>query len=105
MPRAGRKRDATFQWNHALTFSFDSTKSGGPVWPATESDGRTSTAGAMPEGARLQPAPQSLGRSQGVEVDPVSGVASRAVGGDHAVAGAEVEAAQTRGILPAKNSV
>jgi hypothetical protein len=40
--------------NHALIFSYPSTKAGGPVSPATESDGRTTTAGAIPEGARLQ---------------------------------------------------
>lgn len=42
------------QINHALVFSFPSTKSGGPVPSATESDGQTSSTGAIPEGARLQ---------------------------------------------------
>jgi hypothetical protein len=42
------------QINHALIFSFPSTKSGGPVASATESDGQTSSTGAIPEGARLQ---------------------------------------------------
>ena len=43
--------------NHALIFSYDHTKSGGPVWPATESDGTTDDAWAIPEGAlvRLNP--------------------------------------------------
>jgi hypothetical protein len=39
---------------HALLFSFLTTKAGGPVAPATESDGWSSDAGAIPEGARLQ---------------------------------------------------
>jgi hypothetical protein len=39
---------------HALMFSYGATKAGGPVSPATESDGRTSTSSAIPEGARLQ---------------------------------------------------
>lgn len=46
---------------HALVFSYDFTKAGGPVFPATDSDGRTSTEGArppgtlpIPEGARVQ---------------------------------------------------
>lgn len=43
--------------NHALIFSYDHTKAGGPVWPATESDGTTDDAWAIPEGAlvRLNP--------------------------------------------------
>ena len=43
--------------NHALIFSFDHTKSGGPVSPATESDGTESGNDAIPEGAlvRLNP--------------------------------------------------
>lgn len=40
--------------NHALFFAFPSTKAGGPVAPATSSDGRSTVAGAIPEGARLQ---------------------------------------------------
>ena len=40
--------------NHALVFSYNYTKSGGPVSPASESDGRTTTAGAIPEGGRVQ---------------------------------------------------
>jgi hypothetical protein len=40
--------------NHALVFSFPTTKAGGPVLPATESDGQSSAAGAIPEGAHLQ---------------------------------------------------
>jgi hypothetical protein len=39
---------------HALVFSMPSTRAGGPVRPATSSDGTTSGAGAIPEGARLQ---------------------------------------------------
>jgi hypothetical protein len=39
---------------HALVFSMPSTRAGGPVRPATSSDGTTSAAGAIPEGARLQ---------------------------------------------------
>ncbi len=39
---------------HALVFSMPSTRAGGPVRPATSSDGSTSGAGAIPEGARLQ---------------------------------------------------
>ena len=39
---------------HALFFAFPYTKAGGPVWPATSSDGRSTIAGAIPEGARLQ---------------------------------------------------
>lgn len=44
--------------DHALIFSYDHTKAGGPVAPATESDGTTSDAWAIPEGAlvRLNPA-------------------------------------------------
>lgn len=43
--------------NHALIFSYDHTAAGGPVAPATESDGTTSDAWAIPEGAlvRLDP--------------------------------------------------
>ena len=39
---------------HALFFAFPHTKAGGPVWPATSSDGRSTIGGAIPEGARLQ---------------------------------------------------
>lgn len=39
---------------HALVFSFDHTKAGGPVAPATESDGESTRADAIPEGALLQ---------------------------------------------------
>ncbi|MEX1003635.1 MAG: hypothetical protein WDZ35_16065 [Crocinitomicaceae bacterium] len=43
--------------NHALIFSYDHTAAGGPVAPATESDGTTNAAWAIPEGAlvRLDP--------------------------------------------------
>ncbi len=40
--------------NHALIFSYDHTKSGGPVSPATESDGTTDGAWGIPEGALVQ---------------------------------------------------
>lgn len=40
--------------NHALIFSYDHTKSGGPVPPATESDGTTDAAWGIPEGALVQ---------------------------------------------------
>jgi hypothetical protein len=39
---------------HALIFSFNHTKSGGPVAPATESDGTSPKSDAIPEGARIQ---------------------------------------------------
>ena len=40
--------------NHALIFSYDHTKAGGPVSPATESDGTTTDNWAIPEGALVQ---------------------------------------------------
>lgn len=40
--------------NHALIFSYRYTKSGGPVSPATESDGESNVKGAIPEGALIQ---------------------------------------------------
>ena len=40
--------------NHALIFSFDYTRSGGPVSPATESDGTTDGNSGIPEGALVQ---------------------------------------------------
>jgi hypothetical protein len=40
--------------NHALKFSFPYTKAGGPVRPATASDGTHTENGAIPEGAHLQ---------------------------------------------------
>lgn len=40
--------------DHALCFSFPYPKTGGPVSPATESDGTSRAPGAIPEGARLQ---------------------------------------------------
>ncbi len=42
------------QINHALVFVYPYTKAGGPVLPATESDGRSTIVGAIPEGAHLQ---------------------------------------------------
>jgi len=40
--------------DHALVLSIPSAAMGGPVWPATESDGRSRSDGAIPEGAQLQ---------------------------------------------------
>ena len=40
--------------NHALVFSYDYTKAGGPVPPATESDGTSDDPRAIPEGALIQ---------------------------------------------------
>jgi hypothetical protein len=39
---------------HALVFSYSRTAAGGPVPPATESDGESFGADAIPEGARIQ---------------------------------------------------
>ncbi len=39
---------------HALMFSYGATKSGGPVTPSTESDGRRTTSTAIPEGSRCR---------------------------------------------------
>ena len=39
---------------HALSFAYPYTKSGGPVAPATASDGHSTASGAIPEGARVQ---------------------------------------------------
>ena len=40
--------------NHALIFSYPFTKSGGPVLPASESDGESNKDYSIPEGARLR---------------------------------------------------
>lgn len=40
--------------SHALVFSYPFTKSGGPVSPATDSDGSSEASFALPEGARIQ---------------------------------------------------
>lgn len=40
--------------DHALFFAYPFTRSGGPVSPATSSDGRLDDAAALPEGARVQ---------------------------------------------------
>jgi hypothetical protein len=40
--------------DHALAFGFPDAKAGGPVWPATHSDGNSTATGAIPEGARVQ---------------------------------------------------
>ena len=40
--------------DHALQFSYNYPKKGGPVSPATKSDGRSSRRNAIPEGARLR---------------------------------------------------
>jgi hypothetical protein len=37
--------------NHVFIFSFNHSKSGGPVWPATESEGTSKDKKAIPEGA------------------------------------------------------
>ena len=42
------------QIHHALVFSYSFSKDGGPVPPATESDGPSSRSDAIPEGARIQ---------------------------------------------------
>jgi hypothetical protein len=39
---------------HALVFAYPYTRAGGPVPPATSSDGRTTLTAALPEGARVQ---------------------------------------------------
>jgi hypothetical protein len=44
--------------DHALAFTMKNTKAGGPVRPATGSDGRSTEPGAIPEGARLQLDPE-----------------------------------------------
>ncbi|BEL09724.1 hypothetical protein Q0Z83_079150 [Actinoplanes sichuanensis] len=40
--------------DHALVFAYPYTRSGGPVAPATSSDGKTALASALPQGARVQ---------------------------------------------------
>lgn len=40
--------------NHAIAFSYDLTRAGGPVFPATDSDGTSKGSEAIPEGARVQ---------------------------------------------------
>ncbi|GAB2598263.1 hypothetical protein Aab01nite_74180 [Paractinoplanes abujensis] len=40
--------------DHALMFAYPYTRSGGPVFPATASDGKTKLAAALPQGARVQ---------------------------------------------------
>lgn len=39
---------------HALVFNYPHTRAGGPVWPATASDGVTPGRAAIPEGARVR---------------------------------------------------
>ncbi|CAM2064476.1 hypothetical protein SCOR_03845 [Sulfidibacter corallicola] len=43
---------------HALVFSYPFARSGGPVSPATDSDGTSDLSSAIPEGARLQLDPE-----------------------------------------------
>jgi hypothetical protein len=43
---------------HALVFTMAATRAGGPVPPASSSDGRSSGDGTIPEGARLQLDPE-----------------------------------------------
>ncbi len=40
--------------DHALAFAYDLTRAGGPVSPATDSDGTSKGSDTMPEGARVQ---------------------------------------------------
>ena len=40
--------------DHALAFAYDLTRAGGPVSPATDSDGTSRGSDTMPEGARVQ---------------------------------------------------
>jgi len=40
--------------DHALVFAYPYTRSGGPVYPATASDGKSTLATALPQGARVQ---------------------------------------------------
>jgi hypothetical protein len=40
--------------DHALVFTMANGKTGGPIRPATQSDGRSSLPGAIPQGARVQ---------------------------------------------------
>lgn len=40
--------------DHALVFAYPYTRAGGPVDPATASDGKTHLANALPQGARVQ---------------------------------------------------
>ena len=40
--------------NHAMVFAYPYTKAGGPVAPATDSDGTVKSKTALPEGARLR---------------------------------------------------
>jgi len=40
--------------DHAIAFSYDLTRAGGPVSPATDSDGTSKGSDTMPEGARVQ---------------------------------------------------
>lgn len=44
--------------NHPLAFSYEFPKAGGPVSPATDSDGVSTESFALPEGARLQLDPE-----------------------------------------------
>lgn len=45
---------ASGQIRHALVFSYPSTRAGGPVPPATESDGWSDADNALPEGTRIR---------------------------------------------------
>jgi hypothetical protein len=44
--------------DHALMFAFPTTRAGGPVLPATASDGKTVDPNAIPQGARVQLDPE-----------------------------------------------
>ncbi len=45
---------ASGQINHALIFSYSTPQAGGPVWPATESDGFSTNSDDLPEGTLVQ---------------------------------------------------
>lgn len=45
---------ATGKIEHALAFNYPMTKAGGPIKPATSSDGTNTSVNAIPEGARIQ---------------------------------------------------
>jgi hypothetical protein len=40
--------------NHALVFAYPYTRAGGPISPATASDGKSTLSAALPQGARVQ---------------------------------------------------
>lgn len=62
---------------HALIFSYDFCRAGGPVPPATESDGDIEEAWALPEGARVQLDPAL--DIDGLGLTPVEATIARAM--------------------------